>query len=81
MEARRLIEKSSFEPETLHVIFTAFDAAWSQIENRYNGDAETGRLRLAHAMLIVAREGSRDPERLKTDALQVMALGGGIGAR
>ena len=30
--------------------------------------------RLAHAVLIVTREDSNNPERLKNDALQVMAL-------
>jgi hypothetical protein len=29
---------------------------------------------LAHACLIVARDGSDDPERIKIDALQVMGL-------
>jgi hypothetical protein len=31
-------------------------------------------MRLAHAVLIVAREDSNDADRLKNDALQVMAL-------
>ena len=37
-------------------------------------DIESGRIHLAHAILIVARTDSRDPKRLKTEALQVMAL-------
>ena len=40
------------------------------IQNR----SRTRRTRLAHACLIVARDDSDDPERIKMDALQVMAL-------
>lgn len=77
MQARRLIENSAFEPAILHVIFQAFDDAWAEIAHHFNGDSrevEQARTRLAHAVLIVARDGSDDPERLKDDALQVMAL-------
>jgi hypothetical protein len=31
-------------------------------------------MRLAHAVLVVVREDSNDPEKLKNAALQVMAL-------
>jgi hypothetical protein len=31
-------------------------------------------MRLAHAILILARDDSRNAEQLKTDALEVMAL-------
>ena len=77
MKARRLIESSTFPPETLHTVFKAFDDAWSEISHHFNGDAnevERGRTRLAHAVLVVAREDSDDADRIKNDALQVMAL-------
>jgi hypothetical protein len=77
VKARRLIESSSFEPETLEVLFKAFDDAWSEIEPHFAGDdvaTEHARLRLAHAILIVARQDDDDPEQVKNDALQVMAL-------
>jgi hypothetical protein len=77
VKARRLIESSAFEPETLQVIYKAFDAAWSEISDRFAGEdaaTEQARMRLAHAVLIVASEDSRDADRLKNDALQVMAL-------
>jgi hypothetical protein len=35
---------------------------------------ENGRVRLAHAVLVVARGDSRNPEQLKVEALEVMAL-------
>ena len=77
MRARRLIENSTYDPETLHLLFQAFDEAWCEIAGHFNNEPkeiEQARLRLAHAVLIVAREDSEDPERLKNDALQVMAL-------
>lgn len=74
MKARRLIESSIFPPEALHTVCEAFDGAWAEIAHHFNGDAEDARTRLAHAVLIVAREDSDDAERLKNDALQVMAL-------
>ena len=77
MKARRLIESSAFEPETLQIISQAFDQAWGEIAHHFGADAPTiedARTRLAHACLVVAREGSNDPERIKADALQVMAL-------
>jgi len=77
MQARRLIENSTYDPDTLHVLFHAFDEAWSEIADHFNNEhkeIEQARLRLAHAVLIVAREDSDDAERLKNDALQVMAL-------
>ena len=73
MRARRLIESSTFEPETLHILFQAFDDAWAEIAHHFSGD-EKAITRLAHAVLIIAREDSADAERLKKDALQVMAL-------
>jgi hypothetical protein len=77
MKARRLIEGSLYEPQTLRVIFAGFDQAWSEVAGHFGTDprfVEDARLRLAHACLIVAHEGSDDPERIKMDALQVMAL-------
>ncbi|HEY8276806.1 MAG TPA: hypothetical protein VIG52_07415 [Methyloceanibacter sp.] len=34
MKARRLIEGSLYEPETLNVVFQAFDQAWAEIAGR-----------------------------------------------
>ena len=35
MKARRLIESSDYEPETLKVIYKAFDAAWVEVSGRW----------------------------------------------
>jgi len=74
MRARRLLEGSTFTAETLSVVFQAYDAAWREVEHLFAADPEDARARLAHAVLIVAREDTRDVERLKDEALQVFAL-------
>ena len=76
MKARRLIESSAYGPETLDVLYKALDDAWGEIASHFaEEDHPHARMRLAHALLAVAQEHSRDPQRLKRDALQVMALG------
>jgi hypothetical protein len=75
MKARRLIESSAYGPETLRALYTALDDAWTEIAHHFaENDHAHARMRLAHALLAVAREDSRDPKQLKNDALQVMAL-------
>jgi hypothetical protein len=67
----------TYEPRTLRIIFDGLDQAWNEVAVHFGTDPRTiedARLRLAHACLIVARDGSDDPERIKMDALQVMAL-------
>jgi hypothetical protein len=48
MRARRLVEGADFDPETLKVVFAAFDAAWQEIAHHYDaGDpAQIERARL-----------------------------------
>lgn len=78
MKARRLLEGSNFGPETLQVIFTAFDDAWAEIAEYFDGDEahiQSARVRLAHAVLALAHEDSSDPSELRKDALQVFQLG------
>ncbi len=78
MKARRLIEGADFDPDTLGVVFAAFDAAWQEIASHFDAEnpaqIEQARLQLAHAVLVAARDDGRDAERLQRDALQVMAL-------
>jgi hypothetical protein len=74
MLARNLLENASFTPETLTAIFRAYDAAWAEVAHLFPEGQETARTRLAHAILLVANDDSRDPEVLKNDALQVLAL-------
>lgn len=74
MLARNLLENASFTPETLTIVFNAYDAAWREVGHLFPDGQETARTRLAHAILVVASEDCRDPEILKNDALQVLAL-------
>jgi len=77
MKAWQLIEPASFGPEAMKAISEAFDAAWKEIAANYGNDAEDvskARERLAHAILAVAYEDSRDVAVLKEAALQIMAL-------
>ena len=77
MKARQLIQGATYGPETLKVIGKAFDDAWSEIAGHFshNGlQAQSVRLKLAHAVLAVARADSRDSDELKNAALQIMAM-------
>jgi len=77
MKARKLIEGATYGPETLKVIGKAFDDAWSEISGHFSNNglhAQSARLKLAHAVLVVARDDSRDPVELRNAALQVMAM-------
>jgi hypothetical protein len=76
MRARELIDGAIFDAPTVAVVGEAFDRAWEEISHHFpdEPDIERARVRLAHAVLAVADEESRDPERLKRHALEVMAL-------
>ena len=77
MKAQQLITDASFGPNALHVLFQVFDAAWNGIAANFGDNPlaiEAARLKLANALLSVAREDSSDPDSLKRQALQIMAL-------
>ena len=77
MKAQQLITDASFGPNALHVLFQVFDAAWNDIAANFGDNPlaiEAARLKLANALLSVAGDDSRDPDNLKRQALQVMAL-------
>jgi hypothetical protein len=78
MKAHCPIEGADFDPESLKVIFAAFDAAWQEIAGHYDPEnaaqIEQVQLQLAHSVLAAARDDGRDAEQLKQDALQMMAL-------
>jgi hypothetical protein len=69
------MEGASFGPEALKVIGRAYDDTWAMIASNFS-DPETvqaARLALAHAILEVASDSSRDAHALKKAALQVLA--------
>jgi hypothetical protein len=76
MKAQNLIRRAGFGPDTLKVVFQAFDEAWSSISAQYISSAtiEAARLKLAKAIIAVSRQDSRDAEVLKRLALQMMKL-------
>jgi len=81
MQARKLIANAAYGPVTLKVICTAFDRAWEQIKHHFDYDAlsvEAARLRLANAILDMAKEDSRDANELKNLGLRALALRHGI---
>jgi hypothetical protein len=76
MRARQLIDGAAFGPEALKAIGAAFDAAWSEIADRYDEPhaIEAARLMLANAILAIAPEDSRDAAELKDMALRRLAF-------
>ena len=77
MKARQLIEGATYGPETLKVIGKAFDDAWCEIAGHFSPtglQAQSARLKLARAVLAVARDDSRDSDELRNAALQIMAM-------
>ena len=78
MRARKLIDGSSFGPETVKAMGQAFDQAWAEIAAHFGDNPtqiENARLKLAEAMLSVATDGSTDVAALKAGALQVHGHG------
>ena len=59
---------SSFDPQTLVLIETAFDEAWLTLKSAGNKTVKPDEL--ARAVLRVAMEGERDPIRLQDGALE-----------
>ena len=78
MKARQLVADSSYGPDSLKVLFQAFDEAWKEIAPRTSQDevaVEAARLKLASIVLIVATNESRDAEQIKNTALILMNIG------
>jgi hypothetical protein len=79
MKARKLIESASYDPDTLKVLFQAFDDAWTQVaptmSNRPGDAIEAARMRLASIILGLARTGTFDPHQLADTAVQRMLAG------
>jgi hypothetical protein len=77
VKARHLIDGASYGPEALKAIGQAFDEAWLQIAGNFGDDPidlEKARIKLAHAVLSIADDDSRDVAVLRQGALERMAL-------
>ena len=78
MKAHQMIEGAAFGPPQLAILRQAFDAAWEHTRPSVRARAEAieaTRLKLANAVLAVARTGAFQAERIKTDALWVFNAG------
>jgi hypothetical protein len=64
----RGFQSSSFDPQTLVVLETAFDEAWLTLKAIGNNTVRPDEL--ARSVLRLATEGERDPVRLHDGALQ-----------
>jgi hypothetical protein len=66
--AMRGFHHSSFDPQTLALIETAFDEAWLTLKSVGNKTVKSDEL--ARSVLRLAMEGERDPVRLHDEALE-----------
>ena len=74
MRARRIIEGIAFGPEAIRTASDAFDAAWSEIADRFEpGFHENARETLAQAIIVATREDSSDADLLRAVGLSAMA--------
>lgn len=74
-EPQALIDNASFGPEVLKVIGEAFDEAWTEIADNSSNvpvEREAAQVKLATALLSATSEDCRDPDALKTAALERM---------
>ena len=77
MRARQLIDRASYGPETLKIVYKAFDDAWRTIAGNFGNDSdavEEARIKLAKIILTFPADQIRDADQVKNSALQIMAL-------
>ena len=75
VEAKRLIGQASYGPEMLSVLFQAFDEAWAALAPTCGENPlaiHAARLKLANAILSLAREGIQDIATIRDAALSRM---------
>src|SRR5262249_26659601 len=78
MKARQLVADASLGPDALKAAYQAFDEAWEAIAANFGNDPqtiETARLKLANPILAATKQDSRDPIRIRDEALKMLALG------
>ena len=67
MQAGRAHRQEGFDPETVTILRSVLDAAWSSLSEQQK--AEVSQSLLAERILKTAARGERDPVRLKATAL------------
>ena len=68
---------TTYGPDRLKVLGTAFDGAWASIAGNFGDEpaAKTARTTLASIILSLPHSEIDDAERIKNAALRVMAIG------
>jgi hypothetical protein len=77
MKARQLFSAGMYGPDTLKVLFKAFDDAWEVMAPAITGEGyatEAARLRLANVILSLAHAEATDPEAIKNAALVILGV-------
>jgi hypothetical protein len=77
MRARQLIGGAAFPPETLNVIFQAFDDAWGELGPALGaepGAVEAAKLSLATIVLSIANAGPIERASLRDAAVSAFRL-------
>jgi hypothetical protein len=76
MKGRALIEDAAFGPEAIKVIGQAFDEAWANTAGNYSDVfREEARLRLASAILSIAKDGNLNVATLKKAGIEALRRG------
>ncbi len=68
--------KHNYDPQTLALMRSAFDAAWEEIEYALAGSQLNPtelRTAMAFRIMLAVSDGERDPERLKELAIETIA--------
>jgi hypothetical protein len=69
-----LLAQSAFEPETIEILVSAFEAAWQKVEQSGSKFASPGYQRAAQEIIAkriieMAQRGKREPGELADDAV------------
>jgi hypothetical protein len=75
MKARALIGGASFDPNTLKVLYKAFDDAWEEIAPEVSGRPqaiEAARIKLAEIVVGLAHNGTVVAEAITKAAVEAM---------
>jgi hypothetical protein len=76
MKTHEVIDRSSFGPEALKVVGTAFDKAWEDVEFKFTTPQakEEARTHLANAILSIATDDSHDAQELRNFGIKSLLL-------
>jgi hypothetical protein len=67
----RFLQDTAFGPDEIAIMVAAYEVGLTQINSSGHNDAET----LAQTIVMLAKQGERDPTRLEQRAISVMSKG------